>query len=88
MARYASEEIINIGWGQDISVRELAELIRRIVGFAGSLEFDPSKPDGAPRKLLDVSKLAALQWAPKIGLEEGIASSYRWFLDNQGLYRA
>lgn len=88
MDRYESEEIINVGWGQDISVRELAELIRRIVGFAGSLEFDSSKPDGAPRKLLDVSKLTALQWAPKIRLAEGIASSYCWFLDNQGLYRA
>ncbi len=73
---------INVGSGVDLSIRELAELVREIVGFSGELAFDTSKPDGTPRKLLDVSKLARAGWSAKIGLREGIASTYGWFLDN------
>ncbi|HEY8520454.1 MAG TPA: GDP-L-fucose synthase [Gammaproteobacteria bacterium] len=79
MERYDSPEIINVGVGEDVSIAELAELVRRIVGFEGTLEFDRSKPDGTPRKLLDVSKITALGWRPRIGLEEGIRATYEWY---------
>jgi len=77
---YDSEELINIGVGEDISIGELANLVQGIVGFQGSIEFDGSKPDGTPRKLLDVSRLRALGWAPRTLLSDGIADVYRWFL--------
>jgi GDP-L-fucose synthase len=76
MKNYDKPEIVNIGVGEDITIRELAELIKEIVGFRGALEFDTSKPDGTPRKLLDVSKINGLGWKAKIGLAEGIASVY------------
>lgn len=79
MRHYEGEQFINVGVGQDISIRELAELVQRIVGYEGRLVFDTSKPDGTPRKLLDVSKLHALGWRARIPLEEGIASTYRWY---------
>ncbi|HEX6998519.1 MAG TPA: GDP-L-fucose synthase [Gammaproteobacteria bacterium] len=79
MERYDSPEIINVGVGEDVSIAELAELVRRIVGYEGTLEFDRSKPDGTPRKLLDVSRITALGWRPRIGLEEGIRSTYEWY---------
>ncbi len=82
LQNYDSPEIINVGWGEDISIRELAELICEIVGFDGDLSWDTNKPDGTPRKLLDVSKLRDLGWRPSITLREGIASSYQWFLKN------
>jgi GDP-L-fucose synthase len=82
LQNYDSPEIINIGWGDDISIRELAELICEIVGFTGQLTWDASKPDGTPRKLLDVSKLRNLGWQPSITLRDGIASTYQWFLKN------
>ena len=88
MQTYESEEIVNIGWGQDVSIRELAEMVKDIVGFGGELQFDTSKPDGTPRKLLDVTRLSRLGWKPAIELRDGIASTYRWFLENQGSYRA
>jgi GDP-L-fucose synthase len=87
MEHYESEDIINVGAGEDITIRELAQLVRSVVGFAGELQFDSTKPDGTPRKLLDVSRMSALGWAPRIALEEGVAASYRWFLDHQGDYR-
>jgi GDP-L-fucose synthase len=80
---YDSPEIINVGCGADVSIRELVELICDVVGFEGELTFDSTKPDGTPRKLLDVSKLNALGWRPKISLREGIASTYEWFLQNK-----
>jgi GDP-L-fucose synthase len=80
MLHYDSADIINVGVGEDISIRELAELICRIVGYKGRLVFDASKPDGTPRKLLDVSRLQNLGWRPRINLEEGIAQVYQWFL--------
>lgn len=84
LENYDSSEIINVGWSQDVTIRELAELICDVVGFQGSLVFDPSKPDGTPRKLLDTSRLQALGWRPAIGLREGIEQVYRWFLQSDG----
>lgn len=82
LRKYDSPEIINVGCGEDISIRELAELICDVVGFTGSLTWDKTKPDGTPRKLLDVSKLRALGWKPTIPLREGITRTYDWFLKN------
>jgi GDP-L-fucose synthase len=79
---YDSPEIINVGCGEDISIRELAELICDVVGFKGKLAWDATKPDGTPRKLLDVTKLRELGWRPTIPLREGIARTYDWFLKN------
>lgn len=73
---------INVGSGTDISILELAELVARITGFEGEIRTDPTKPDGTPRKLMDVSRLRNLGWEAQIGLEEGVAETYRWFLDN------
>lgn len=78
MERYDSEELVNVGWGEDVSIAELARLIGDIVGYSGRLRFDTSKPDGTPRKLLDTTRLRALGWAPKIQLREGIAATYQW----------
>jgi GDP-L-fucose synthase len=82
LQNYDSPEIINVGWGEDISIRELAELICETVGFRGNLSWDASKPDGTPRKLLDVSKLRNLGWRPSITLRDGIARTYESFLKN------
>src|SRR3546814_9868846 len=78
---------INVGTGLDCTIRELAETIARVVGFKGRLVFDSSKPDGAPRKLLDVSRLAQIGWRAGIGLEEGLGETYRWFLENKATLR-
>jgi GDP-L-fucose synthase len=83
LEKYDSPEIINVGCGEDISIRELAELICDIVGFQGGLAWDTTKPDGTPRKLLDVSKIHALGWRHRIGLREGIIRTYEWFLENR-----
>jgi GDP-L-fucose synthase len=80
MLHYDRTEIVNVGVGTDVSIRELAELICRVTGFAGRLAFDASKPDGMPQKLLDITRLSCLGWRARIGLEEGIAGAYRWFL--------
>jgi GDP-L-fucose synthase len=72
--------LVNIGSGTDLTIRELAELVARVVGFRGALRFDPSKPDGTPRKLLDVSRMKGFGWAPRVGMEAGIALAYREFL--------
>ena len=80
MLHYDSSDIINVGVGEDTSIKELAELVCRVVGYKGRIVFDTSKPDGMPRKLLDVSRLRSLGWRPRINLEEGIAHAYRWFL--------
>lgn len=82
LEKYDSAEIINVGCGEDISIRKLAELICDIVGFQGELTWDTTRPDGTPRKLLDVSKLHDLGWHHTIGLREGIARTYEWFLQN------
>ena len=79
--KYDSPEIINIGWGEDMTIRELAMLIRKVVGFEGELVFDETKPDGTPQKLLDVGRLRSLGWEPKIPLEQGVEQTYRWFVE-------
>jgi GDP-L-fucose synthase len=79
MLNYDEQEIINVGVGADVSIRELAEIVCRVVGFQGRLKFDPSKPDGMPRKLLDSSRLNAMGWKSCTSLEQGIASSYEWY---------
>ena len=80
LENYDSPEIINVGWGEDITIRELAELVCEIVGFGGEISWDREKPDGTPRKVLDVSKLRDLGWTPKITLRDGIARTYQSFL--------
>jgi len=82
LEKYDSQEIINIGCGEDVTIRELAELICDVVGFDGELVWDKTKPDGTPRKLLDVTRIRALGWQPRIPLRQGIAKTYEWFLAN------
>ena len=77
-----SGEFVNIGAGADSTIKELAKKIAEMIGFAGSIEWDSSKPDGMPRKLLDISKLKSLGWSPKTSFEEGLAQTYRWYLKN------
>ena len=84
MEHYDSPEIINIGWGQDCTIRELAEMIAKAVGYTGKLKWDDSRPDGTPRKVLDNRKLSALGWEPKISLQEGLRLTYQWYLKNHG----
>ena len=79
---YSAEEPINVGCGADVSIEELAHTVAEVVGFAGRLIFDASKPDGAPRKLLDVGRLNALGWQPRIPLREGIAATYQWYREH------
>jgi GDP-L-fucose synthase len=83
METYQGDDIVNIGTGEDISIKELAEMIKEIVGFEGETINDTSKPDGTPRKLLDVSRLHSLGWKHKIPLEKGIKMTYDWFLENK-----
>ena len=80
LEKYDADEIINLGTGEDVTIKELAEIVREIVGFTGEIVWDTSQPDGTPRKLLDVSRVRALGWVPRIGLRAGIASAYEWFL--------
>jgi GDP-L-fucose synthase len=82
MTSYDSPEIINVGCGEDVTIAELASLVRELVGFAGAIELDRSKPDGTPRKLLDVTRMTRLGWRPRISLADGIRSTYRWFLEH------
>jgi GDP-L-fucose synthase len=81
MRRQLDTDLINVGVGRDLTIAELADLIRSIVGFEGRIVYDRSKPDGTPRKLLDVSRLARTGWSPRIDLREGIASTYRWYAE-------
>jgi len=87
MNNYDAEQFVNVGVGEDVSIKELAEIVKETVGFAGKLKFDSSKPDGTPRKLLDVTKLNEAGWRAKINLVEGVNSTYQWFLDNEENYR-
>lgn len=82
MQRYEDPAIINVGTGEDLTIRELAETVARVVGFDGRIEFDTSKPDGTPRKLLDVSRMRALGWSAGRSLDEGIRSTYAWYLEH------
>lgn len=85
---YNSPEIINIGTGEDVTIRELATTIARVVGFSGEVLFDPSKPDGTPRKVLDVAKIRSLGWAPQVSLEQGLQHAYAWALSSGAFNRA
>ena len=82
LENYDSPEIVNVGCGEDVTIRELALTVCEVVGYTGELVFDPSKPDGTPRKLLDMRKLFSLGWKPKISLRSGIRNAYEWFLES------
>lgn len=87
MREYAGEEIVNVGVGHDLSIAELAQLVKEVVGVAGEIVYDAGMPDGTPRKLLDVSKLTKLGWQARISLRQGVEETYRWFLENQDTFR-
>jgi GDP-L-fucose synthase len=82
MKDYSEELAVNVGTGDEVSIGGLAEIVKKVVGFNGALKFDSSKPDGTPRKLVDVSRLRAMGWSPRIPLRDGIASTYQWFVDH------
>lgn len=88
MQHYNSPEIVNVGTGEDVTIRELAELVKAAVGFEGIIVQDITKPDGTPRKLLDVSRLHAQGWRHRTSLKEGIRTTYQWFLANQAHLRS
>lgn len=85
LEHYDGHEHVNVGAGKDISIRELAHMVAEVVGFDGGVVWDSSKPDGTPRKLLDVRRLSGLGWRPSVGLREGIESTYEWFLSGEGV---
>ena len=87
LERYSQAGHINVGSGEELSIRQLAEQIAQVVGFTGRIEFDPSMPDGTPRKLMDVSRIRALGWKPRHSLPEGIRSAYAWYLAHAGEVR-
>jgi GDP-L-fucose synthase len=80
MRAYSHDAPLNVGFGKDIAIADLARMIAGVVGFDGAIACDPSKPDGTPRKLLDSRRLCALGWRPRIGLAEGLAATYAWYL--------
>jgi GDP-L-fucose synthase len=82
LERYSDEVPINVGWGADLTIAALAERVRAVVGFEGGLRYNAARPDGTPQKLLDVARLAALGWRPRIPLAQGLAATYRWYLDH------
>jgi GDP-L-fucose synthase len=84
LENYDQPDVVNVGFGSDVTIRELVELICEIVGFKGELVFDPSKPDGTPRKLLDTTRLNKLGWHPQISLREGVKQTYAWYCQNKG----
>jgi GDP-L-fucose synthase len=87
LCSYPQPNFVNLGTGMDITIRDLADTIKAVVGYAGALRFDPAKPDGTPRKLLDVSRLTALGWQARVGLREGIERTYAWFMEQEGTLR-
>lgn len=87
LEHYDSDDIINVGSGQEVSIRELAETILDVVGYEGELVFDSTKPDGTPRKLLDNSRIEALGWAPEVSLREGLSRAYEWFVEHEDSFR-
>jgi GDP-L-fucose synthase len=82
MQNYSGEQQVNIGWGKDITIAELAATVAEVVGYTGKFRFATEKPDGVPRKLLDVSRLTAMGWQPRIPLREGLADAYKWYVEN------
>jgi len=87
MRTYSAEAIVNVGSGSDLTILELARLVADVVGYGGRIVTDPAKPDGTPRKLLDVSRLNALGWSPRILLRDGVRQTYEWFLAHQASLR-
>lgn len=87
MRHYSDGEIVNVGTGTDVSILELAQLVADVVGYQGEIRTDPNRPDGTPRKLLDVGRLEALGWKAKVGLREGVEETYRWFVENRAVVR-
>ncbi|MCA9564802.1 MAG: GDP-L-fucose synthase, partial [Myxococcales bacterium] len=83
MHHYEGEELINVGTGEEVTIRDLALLLKRVIGYAGELEFDRSKPDGTPRKVMNSEQIRALGWKPKYDLEKGVVETYKWYLENQ-----
>jgi len=82
LEKYDGREIVNVGVGEDSTILELAEKVKTVVGFAGGIRWDKSKPDGTPRKLLDVTRIRGMGWKPKVSVEDGIAATYDWFMKN------
>jgi nucleoside-diphosphate-sugar epimerase len=82
LCSYPRQNFVNLGTGVDVTISQLAQIVQRAVGYCGALRFDPGKPDGTPRKLLDVSRMTALGWRARISLAEGIAQTYAWFLEH------
>src|SRR5437660_3562663 len=80
LERYDQESIINVGCGEDLTIKELCEIVMAVTGYGGRLEFDATRPDGVPRKLLDVNRIAALGWRPQVALRSGIEQVYAWFI--------
>ena len=81
MGNYNDSEIVNVGCGQDQTIKELAETIQQVVGYKGRLEFDTSRPDGTPQKILDISKINTLGWKPSILLKDGLEKVYQWYAE-------
>jgi len=88
LCSYPKPNFVNLGTGVDVTIRELAETVKGVVGYSGRLVFDTSKPDGTPRKLMDVSRLKVLGWQASTGLEDGLRNAYQWFLDHRHDFRA
>jgi GDP-L-fucose synthase len=87
LEHYDDGEIVNIGVGKDISIADLADIVKDVVGYGGRIEYDSSKPDGTPRKLVDVTRINGLGWSARIDLRSGVEQTYQWFLDNQAHLR-
>jgi len=87
MRHYSDGEIVNVGTGTDVSILELAQLVAEVVGYPGEIRTDPTRPDGTPRKLMNVGRLEALGWKAKVGLREGVEETYRWFVENRAVVR-
>ncbi|GAB4259773.1 MAG: GDP-L-fucose synthase [Methylomicrobium sp.] len=88
MENYSGEQIVNVGTGVDLTIRELAEIVQKTVGFEGELRFDTTKPDGTPRKLMDVGFLSGQGWRAKTDIETGVRKTYEWFLQSNGKFRS
>ena len=86
-ADHLDDYLYNVGFGSDLTIKELAETIQKTVGHEGEIIWDSSKPDGTPKKLMDSSKFRSLGWSPKIDLEKGIKSTYKWFLEHQNSFK-
>lgn len=84
MRRWERPDIINVGVGEDVSIAELADLVRSVVGYEGDVVYDITRPDGTPRKLLDVSRITQLGWQARTPLREGVEATYRWFVETEG----